>query len=88
MARRARQRIPATDDWPQLALLVDTPGQHRYEVIRPVVLFGHPLWRWMALSTAALDLGCPAGSPGSGASQGHTLPPGLLGHVVAAITRG
>jgi transposase len=40
MVRRARQRIPATDDWQQLELLVDTPGQRLYEVIRPVLLFG------------------------------------------------
>jgi transposase len=42
MARRARQRIPATDDWQQLRLLFATPGQRVYEVIRPVVLFGQP----------------------------------------------
>jgi len=40
VARRARQRIPATDDWRQLELLCDTPGQRLYEVIRPVLLFG------------------------------------------------
>jgi transposase len=42
MARRTRQRIPATDDWQQLELLCDTPGQRFYEVIRPVLLFGQP----------------------------------------------
>ncbi len=42
MVRRARRQISATDDWPQLELLCDTPGQRLYEVIRPVVLFGQP----------------------------------------------
>jgi transposase len=42
MARRARQRIPVTDDWQQLELLCETPSQRRYEVIRPIVLFGQP----------------------------------------------
>jgi len=40
MARRTRQRIPATDDWQQLELRFETPGQRLYEVIRPVLLFG------------------------------------------------
>jgi hypothetical protein len=43
MPRRARQRIPPTDDWQQLELLIETPGQRSYEVIRPVVLFGEPV---------------------------------------------
>ena len=43
MARRPRQRIPATEEWQQLELLVETPGQRSYEVIRPVVLFGEPV---------------------------------------------
>lgn len=43
MARRARQQIPASDDWQQLELLFDTPGQRLYEVIRPVLLFGQPV---------------------------------------------
>jgi len=36
-----RQRIAPTDDWQQLDLLVHFPEQHTYELIRPVVLFGH-----------------------------------------------
>jgi hypothetical protein len=36
-----RQRIAATDDWQQLDLLVHSPEQRTYEIIRPVVLFGH-----------------------------------------------
>jgi putative transposase len=36
-----RQRIDATDDWQQLDLLVRFPEQRTYELIRPVVLFGH-----------------------------------------------
>ncbi|MGI8553510.1 MAG: helix-turn-helix domain-containing protein [Dehalococcoidia bacterium] len=43
MALRNRRRIPPTDNWQQLELLVDTPGQRSYEVIRPVVLFGEPI---------------------------------------------
>lgn len=35
------QRIEPTDDWQQLDLLVRFPEQHTYELIRPVVLFGH-----------------------------------------------
>ncbi len=36
-----RQRSEPTDDWQQLDLLVRFPEQHTYELIRPVVLFGH-----------------------------------------------
>src|SRR5438045_1624267 len=36
-----RQRIEPTDDWQQLDLLVRFPEQRTYELIRPVVLFGH-----------------------------------------------
>ncbi|MHB8644196.1 MAG: helix-turn-helix domain-containing protein [Thermomicrobiales bacterium] len=38
---RYRQRIEPTDDWQQLDLLARFPEQHIYELIRPVVLFGH-----------------------------------------------
>ena len=43
MVHRNRHRIPPTDDWVQLELLIETPGQRSYEVIRPVVLFGEPV---------------------------------------------
>src|SRR5712692_7941790 len=43
MALRNRRRTPPTDDWVQLELLIETPGQRSYEVIRPVVLFGEPV---------------------------------------------
>jgi len=36
-----RLRIDATDDWQQLTLLVGSAEQRTYELIRPVVLFGH-----------------------------------------------
>jgi len=36
-----RQRVEATDNWQQLDLLVRSPEQRTYELIRPVVLFGH-----------------------------------------------
>ncbi len=41
MPARLRPRLEPTDDWQQLDLLVQFPEQRLYEVIRPVVLFGH-----------------------------------------------
>jgi len=41
MPARLRPRHEPTDDWQQLDLLVQFPEQRLYEVIRPVVLFGH-----------------------------------------------
>lgn len=38
-----RSRQQPTDDWAQLQLLVTSPAQHAYEVLRPVVLFGQPI---------------------------------------------
>ena len=35
-----RQRLPPTDDWEQLRLLVGFPEQETYELLRPIVLFG------------------------------------------------
>jgi len=35
-----RQRLPPTDDWQQLRLLVGSPAQETYELLRPIVLFG------------------------------------------------
>ena len=35
-----RHQIEPTDDWQQLDLLVRSPEQRTYEIIRPVVLFG------------------------------------------------
>lgn len=35
-----RQRIPSTGQWEQLELLLSSPEQRQYELIRPVVLFG------------------------------------------------
>jgi hypothetical protein len=43
MALRKRQRIPPTEAWQQLTLLLDTDAQRSYEVIRPVVVFGEPV---------------------------------------------
>ncbi len=40
MPRLRRQRIESTDDWSQLELLVGSPEQRLYEMLRPVVLFG------------------------------------------------
>ena len=41
MPRATRQRREPTDDWQQLQLLTRFPEQLTYELIRPVVLFGH-----------------------------------------------
>src|SRR5215213_6283390 len=41
MPARKRERIEPTDDWAQLQLRLDWPEQTRYELIRPVVVFGH-----------------------------------------------
>ncbi len=41
MPTRKRTRIEPTDDWHQLQLLTGPPEQLAYELIRPVVLFGH-----------------------------------------------
>jgi putative transposase len=38
-----RTRIPATNDWNQLRLLVTSPEQETYELLRPIVLFGQPI---------------------------------------------
>jgi putative transposase len=38
--KRRRRRVEATDDWEQLELLCAWPEQARYELIRPMVLFG------------------------------------------------
>src|SRR5215213_1842019 len=41
MPARKRERIEPTDDWAQLQLRLDWPEHTRYELIRPVVVFGH-----------------------------------------------
>jgi transposase len=38
----ARVRRDSTDDWEQLRLLVTSPAQEAYEILRPIVLFGQP----------------------------------------------
>jgi transposase len=42
MAHRKRALLEPTDDWLQLQFQLDWPEQHRYELIRPVVVFGAP----------------------------------------------
>ncbi len=42
MAGRKRAPLEPTDDWEQLQFQLDWPEQHRYELIRPVVVFGAP----------------------------------------------
>lgn len=41
MGPQRRERIEPTDDWQQLELRVESAGQRSYELVRPVVLFGH-----------------------------------------------
>jgi putative transposase len=38
----ARVRRDPTDDWEQLCLLVGSPEQEAYEILRAIVLFGQP----------------------------------------------
>ena len=40
-----RPRREPTDDWNQLRLLVASPEQETYELLRPIVLFGQPIPR-------------------------------------------
>src|SRR3954468_19736170 len=42
MAGRKRALLEPTDDWQQLQFHLDWPEQTRYELIRPVVVFGAP----------------------------------------------
>ena len=37
---RRREQMEPTDDWDQLVLLFEWPGQKEYEELRPLVLFG------------------------------------------------
>lgn len=42
MASRNRALLEPTDDWQQLQFQLDWTEQTRYELIRPVVVFGSP----------------------------------------------
>src|SRR5215210_8082414 len=42
MANRKRAPLEPPDDWEQLQFQLDWAEQHRYELIRPVVVFGSP----------------------------------------------
>lgn len=42
MPTSPRPRHEPTDDWNQLRLLVSSPVQATYELLRPIVLFGQP----------------------------------------------
>ncbi len=42
MPRASRPRQQPTDEWDQLRLLVTSPAQETYELLRPIVLFGQP----------------------------------------------
>ncbi len=43
MPTAVRPRRQPTDDWQQLRLLVTSPEQASYELLRPLVLFGQPV---------------------------------------------
>ena len=43
MPAKLRPRRDSTDDWDQLRLLVTSPEQATYEVLRPIVLFGQSI---------------------------------------------
>ena len=52
-----RPRLEPTDDWQQLQLLAPFPEQRAYELLRPVVLFGHsPAERAVETGTAERTL--------------------------------
>jgi putative transposase len=53
MASQIRPRRRPTDDWQQLRLLVSSPAQETYELLRPIVLFGQPA------ATRARETGVP-----------------------------
>lgn len=40
MPRVARMPVAVTEDWQQFELLVGSPAQLVYELIRPIILFG------------------------------------------------
>ena len=42
MPTTPRPRRQPTDEWDQLRLLVSSPEQSTYELLRPIVLFGQP----------------------------------------------
>src|SRR5215210_6488 len=42
MPGSSRPRRETTDDWDHLRLLVTSPEQETYELLRPIVLFGQP----------------------------------------------
>ncbi|MBW3633515.1 MAG: hypothetical protein KY456_10875 [Chloroflexi bacterium] len=42
MSATPRLQLQPTDDWAQLRLLMSSPKQETYELLRPIVLFGQP----------------------------------------------
>lgn len=86
MRAPTRPRIEPTEDWTQLSLLVKTPAQRVYELIRPVVLFGRSsaeraretgaAERTIARQAARFDeQGMAALLPPTPAQQQRRLPP-------------
>ena len=53
MARASRSSRGPTEEWSQLRLLVRSPEQATYELLRPIVLFGQPA------GTRARETGVP-----------------------------
>jgi hypothetical protein len=40
---RTREHHPPTEQWHQLTILLDTPGQRSSDAIRPAIVFGEPI---------------------------------------------
>jgi putative transposase len=88
MVPQRRERIEPTDDWQQLELRVESSGQRTYELIRPVVLFGHsPAERAAATGTPErtvyrqvarfAQLGMASFVPPPKVEKHRTLPPAI-----------
>ena len=65
MPRASRPRRQPTDDWDQLRLLVASPEQETYELLRPIVLFGQPTARPRPRDRRRPSAPCGARSPAS-----------------------
>ena len=73
-----RPRREPTDDWEQLRLLVSSPEQETYELLRPIVLFGQPARARAPETGVAGAHPAPQGRPlrgrsGCAASSSRTL---------------
>lgn len=77
MPGSSRPRRDPTDAWDQLRLLVTSPEQETYELLRPIVLFGQPAAarayeRTTSWHTTAPDLTGQAGEASTADSDRHS----------------